>query len=188
MSAPERITWRASNEFGTALIARHAEEAAFINEVIRPWNEAHAPVKAFLASDVFSLDRAVVIPKLPDGTVPEGLSASSKRRTLIPVRGKAGNAWRAELAKLNKMPSTDEVFTRFDVPVHVRRLDRVYRAGMHLFGRYHDTVYLSCGADLLEGKDHPHLTPIPLSEFYRAKEITETADAAAQKAREVNQQ
>lgn len=175
-----QYAWRCSPAFGDALIVRHEEERLFVKDVIATWNAEHDPIKVGLTSGTpWSLDRRVLgFFPMADGTVPDGLSASKKRQYLLPLRGPSGKHYREVLAMLNKIPSVNEVFKRFNVEWYAIAGDRVCSVGMHFLS---SGVFLSCNADILGDTVHSELTRVRLSVFHAAKEAQEEIESAREK-------
>jgi hypothetical protein len=176
MSEAEHHAWRCSPAFADAIVTRREESRLFVKNVVAAWNEQHDPVKVGLTVNrPWSMDQRVLgFFPLSDGTVPDGLHAAKKRSYLLPARGPAGKFYRDELARLDRIPGMNEVFTRFNVSWYELAGDRVYGVGL----TFTDTgTYLSCVPDILGGKLHSELTPVKLSVFYAAKERQDEIEA-----------
>lgn len=177
MSTPERYAWRTSAAFGDAINELREAERKYVAGVIAPWNAEHDPIKVGLSSrDIATLDRRVIgFFPMPDKSVPKGLSASKKRDYLLPMRGPSGEEYRNILKELNRIPSMDAVFERFNAPVFTMGNGFLSRVGI----TYADgAVYLSCKSDILGGKQHSELTLVKLSVFYAAQELQEEIERA----------
>jgi hypothetical protein len=160
--------YRASDEFGQAIRRRADEIDDFINSVIVPWDETHPNTRSLWANNSLDLpcDRRFVGFADDLDQPPAGLSRNKRRGTLLPVRGKAGDEWRAHQAALSRKPLMGPIFRRFEVADHVLDFNRgiFYRAVIAITPA---SVWIRCGRELPAS---PHLVPARLSEFYAAQE------------------
>lgn len=185
--------YRASDEFATALRAKSVDENRFRDEVIIPWDEAHPDTKTLWSRSPFSTRRDCIGFTDPGGEKPPaGLSRRRGRKQLIPLKSKAGEPWREHKDRVNAGPSVADAFREFEVPDHVLGPGRLYTVGLLPDGDGpSDPVYITSGYPL-EGREDdessfrsrtpltPHLTPIPLSEFYAVKERLDAERDAGQ--------
>jgi hypothetical protein len=114
----------------------------------------------------------------PDQDPPEGLSRSQRRRYLLPRRGEIGAGWRALIKDHDRYPNVEkEVFEPLGVSSYLLDLEaqRSWMAGVYDYGEHGVFVRISVPyAEPLE-----HLTKVPLSEFYLAREA-HTAETKSQ--------
>lgn len=178
MTQPERVAYRTSDAFATTLyefMERHNAARLAAHE----YNQAHPDHPLHVVRS--HLDHAVTVAGFvdvhPHQPAPRGLSRAQDRDYLIPARGGAGTPWRAVRDEFNRFPSlAEEVFKRHGL--QVARLGDDFRynvAGVHDFGEHGAFVTMPGGYE----EPGEHLTPVLLSEFYRAKELHEAAQAVA---------
>lgn len=171
---PDKHAYRASEELTAALNDYDQACRAFQRDVITPWENAHPEVNSLWV--VSHLDTELIGFSDPGGDVPEGLSRARDRKELIPKRGKTGQPWRDAMDELGKRPRLSAVFRRFGIEVTILRLDhsRIYTPGL---------VATPLGTFVFWGVEHPdpgeHLTPVPLSVFYTAREALDAQKAQA---------
>lgn len=182
---PDLHAYRASDELADALREYHQRRFEFERDVAA-WDREH-DTKLLWRYGGFSTDKRPVGFTDPDhaAPTPKGLSRAKTRTELLPVRGKAGNEWRDILDRFNTYPKIAPLWDRFGVPSYV------WLAGPGFSSRIiavdfgdagDDGVIVYAEADLTRGRDQqesplsPHLTPIPLSEFYRIKERLEAKE------------
>lgn len=174
----ELLAWRASDEFAAALRQYQTDKQAFIDSVVRPFDEEHPNNPTAWRRAGFSLDLQCCGFKDKAGEVPAGLSRARTRRWLVPVRGKVGNEWRDVLRRMAEMPSLDKVFQVYDCTSFVLVGSTCATPGWFSDGT---NVYIECTGDIAntraDAAPSDHLTPIKLSEFYAAKEAWESARA-----------
>jgi hypothetical protein len=172
--------YRPSDELAAALLGHMSADEEFVTQV-KAWDAEHPGTELMWSTHGFSTDRSPV--GFADGhtAVPDGLSRAKTRTTLRPVRGAAGRPWRDLLARFDKKPRVEPIWRQFDVPAHGDGFGNgrggFYIAATHFVDAGEDGVIVFCKYDLTRrsGYDEPrtlspHLTPIPLSEFYRIKE------------------
>lgn len=173
----EMYAYRASDEFAEALRAWNREHHEFTQAVIVPINDEAAPHQPVFVRSALRMGTECVgfaDNNAPTSQLPPGLSRSQSRSYLIPKRGKAGDEWRDRMQRCNTgRPSLEAVFNVHQVdPVSINSgRGRMARAGMRDFG---DVTVLHCTLPLDES---PHLTPMPLSEYYALVE-SDPSDAA----------
>lgn len=168
------FAYRASPELATALRDLSERIRVFHDEVIRPWEETNSDVNLVwhrrLGYEIKFLGFAVAAKGIP---VPDGLSSNRGRHYLIPRRGKGGDPWRSALEMFNQRPELSPVLRQFGVEPTFLVPDRgrLYHLGLRaLAGSY----YLTWGHE--HPNPGPHLTPVPLSEYYLAVEAADTGN------------
>lgn len=171
----EPVAYLVSESFADAYRAFVAAEST-ARQAIVAYNEQHPGRELVLQQDRIDHEITVVGVANPDTQVPtpDGLSRSVKRTYLIPKRGLAGEPWRRVIAEHSAFPRLgDTVFRPHGVPLYFIDTDAglILTAGLYDFG--------GAGLFLLIGAPYPtqseHLTVVPLSEFYAAKESREAA-------------
>lgn len=164
----DKYAYRASPELNTALVDLAEQISAFAEATIQPWHDQHGVVVAVwryrLGYELVCI--GFVLAEGQD-TLPAGLSASRDRDWLIPKRGRSGEPWRQAMELLNQRPKLGPVLERFQVDPVIEAFDqgRIYHMGLH---DTPDGYYVTWGAE--HPSPGPHLTPVPLSVFYAAKE------------------
>jgi hypothetical protein len=180
----------ASDELAAALAEHHAERKTWQAKVAA-WDDAHPLTKLLFRKSGFTMDREAIgfTDGAPDSPPPSGLSRAQTRVELIPrKRIKAGEAWQAVLDEINDgAPMVEPIFSRFGVP-----------SSMWVGQGISPTQYADAGEDgwlvvnlyalsgdggqfhKAAGDPLAHLTPIPLSEFYRIKERLEAERVGAE--------
>lgn len=178
--------YRASDELAGALREYRQRQDEFGARVVafdqdHPGHELLWIREGFAAAD----DKRAV--GFVDGTddVPDGLSRAKTRTELRPKKTKAGKPWQDVLDAMNSdRPKVSPVLRQFDVPTAAEG-----GPGPH-FGSFRiaPTQWGDAGGDgvivyafapltrpVLEDEQalSPHLTPVPLSEFYAIKERLE---------------
>ena len=174
--AQDKYAYRASEALSKALAAYSQACQDFYRDVLGPWEEAHAPMHSMWQHTVYGDLRCVGFSDVdPTSDPPKGLFRSRNRDGLVPTnRGKAGDPWRAEMGVLNKRPVISAVLEAHGVTPYILDVDhsRVTRVGV---------IVTPNGHLLSWGVEHPpceHLTPIPLSEYYAAREALPADDPA----------
>jgi hypothetical protein len=167
--------WRTTRQFGNAIRAALAACKALYDDVIIPYNEAHPGTELIRATPgPTSFDHR--IDGFTDGDkkspLPDGLSRAQKRWWLVPVRGKAGDPWRAVLAQMNTMPKVGKVFRDFGFPVYTIKGSWISRTRVFDDGT---DVYLTSTQDVLEQHPCDHVVPVKMSEYHAAREAAAAA-------------
>jgi hypothetical protein len=164
----EKYAYRASEALSAAQHAYHQARKDFQRDVLGPWEDAHAPVHSIWQHTVFGdLECVGFFDADPASDPPKGLFRSRNRDELVPTnRGKTGDPWRTEMVTLNKRPKISTVLEAHGVMPAILDVDhsRWSRAGV---------LTVPDGHLLSWGIEHPaceHLTRIPLSEYYAARE------------------
>lgn len=164
--------YRASEKLTAAIRDFRERRQIFTRDVINPWMEKHpnqSPwVNTWTGRIVGFADDASHLPP------PEGLSRSSRRDYLIPVRGKAGDPWLEQLKVLRGFPFLeDEVWRPFDIPAEYLDLAKNV---LHLtvFVDFADEGGMVVVGSPAQFDPLPEdLTPMKTSEFYRLAEAYE---------------
>jgi hypothetical protein len=172
----DTFAWRASDEFAAAFRQYQSDKQAFIDSVVLPFDREHRNNPTAWRRAGFSLDIQCCGFKDKAGKVPAGLSRARTRRWLIPVRGKAGNEWRAVQQRMVDMPSLDKVFQAHDLAPFVLVGNTCATPGWFSDGT---NVFIECTGDIAktreDGEPSKHLKSIKLSEFHAAKESWEVS-------------
>jgi hypothetical protein len=169
---PDKYAYRASKELAAALNDYDQACRVFQHEVIDPWEAAHPEVNSLWV--IHFVDTVVVGFSDLGGDVPEGLSRAKNRQELLPKRGASGQPWRDALTLLGKRPRLSTVFRKFGIDTTILCVDqgRRYTAGL---------AATPLGTFIFWGMEHPnpgeHLTPVPLSVFYTAREALDAQKA-----------
>jgi len=168
--------YRASDQFVAAYQAfqeRHREHMAKIKD----YCDTHPEHPAAVTRN--NLDHRLVVRGFTDVTpgapVPDGLSRKQGREYLIPVRGPRGQRWRDEIAALGSFPSVAKLFNDHGFDTFVAGAGGLYTAGVEDLGE--QGVFVKIGEPFPRPSEH--LTLVPLSEFYRAREAHQAAAVAS---------
>jgi hypothetical protein len=173
--------YRASDELAAALREYAQRDQAFC-EQIEAFDRDNPGHELLWSGRGLSADRRPVGFKDGEDEVPPGLSRAKTRVELRPKKTKAGKPWQDVLDRMKERPKVDDVFSAFDVPISafgdIAPSGGQYVCSTSWADAGPDGVLVVNGADLdrapwrrhnSEGRG-PHLTPIPLSEFYAIKE------------------
>lgn len=174
----EPVAYRVSTSFARAYRAFVAVERT-ARQAIIDYNEQHPGRELVVQKDRVDHEITIVGFADPDRKQPppDGLSRSAKRDYLIPQRGPSGEPWRKVIADLSAFPELGEtVFRPHRVSPYFIDSDAglIRTAGIYDYGEH--GVFLRIGAPY--PKMSEHLTPVPLSEFYAAKEAHEADEQA----------
>lgn len=172
----EPVAYRASGQL-TSSYRAFMERYHVARISVRDYNDAHPDHPLWVWKS--SIDHDILVRGFadvrPDREPPAGLSRKQGRGYLIPARGAAGAAWRKLLVDYSRFPNAEvDVFKANGVPMQVFDALRIHVAGLFDFGEH--GVFLRIG--VAYDKPVDHLTPVPLSEFYAAKEAHEAAQQA----------
>lgn len=165
----DRFAYRASDEFTAACLARLNEVREFDTDVL---TAAHDELDPYLPMFTYGLglqlDRTYVgfTDADPCTPPPAGLSRAKTRRELRPKPGKAGDPWRAQLAKLNERPKFDPLLAAYGVDGFVLNVGAISSPAVSLD---EDTPALWMLYAAMPAATE-HLIPIQLSEYYAARE------------------
>jgi hypothetical protein len=166
----DKYAYRASDELDEALKAYAETCRVFQRDVIDPWEAAHPETTPLWVRTYLELE--MVGFKDPGGVVPEGLSRAKNREELLPRRGASGAPWGEAMMQLNRRPKLSAVFRQFGIETTITRVDhsRIYTPGL---------AATPLGTFVFWGVEHPkpgdHLTRVPLSVFYTAREALEAS-------------
>ena len=166
----DKYAYRASDELTAALNEYDKTCRAFQRDVVDPWEASHPEVNSLWV--IRYVDTILVGFSDPGDDVPDGLSRARDREELLPRRGAAGKPWRDSMRLLEKRPRLSAVFARFGIEITVSRVDhsRFYTPGL---------AATPLGTFIFWGVEHPdpgeHLTLVPLSVYYTAREALEAA-------------
>ena len=174
---PELYAYRCGADLSAAIVDRYGEQERFRTEVWLAWNREHRARKVRAAFDRQVGIDITLVGFLQDdkrAKIP-GLSMSLRRGYALPVKGKAGDYWRAQMATLRPWPSMQDVFDQAQIPTVVMSGNLLCSVGYEM--AIDGVVYLACEASLFQPVDAipPGLTRIPLSEFHAAREAREAA-------------
>lgn len=187
MAADGPFPYRASEELAAALFDFRERVKAFDVQVDE-FNAAHPGHEVVWTRGVFTADPH---PRgFADDTaeVPPGLSRAKSRTYLVPRRGRAGEPWRAALARFGCRPSVGRVFRQHGVREHGdgpgTGTGGYYIASTRWFDAGDDGVIVVCKYDIgVDRNGAPdlseHLTPLRLSEYYRIRESLDEATREA---------
>lgn len=161
----ELYAYMPSAEFADAFRRCRRQRFEARQLVARAHAARHPDHPVIMARNPFGLDTHALGFADDVDDVPAGLSRAKTRTWLIPKRGKAGDEWRAVLHRMDAVPSLDAVCERFTIETGVLDVDRGRL--WHLVPRElsDGRLVATCGAELPAS---PHLTPMPLSEYYYA--------------------
>ncbi|MFJ5984260.1 hypothetical protein [Lentzea sp. NPDC092896] len=174
--AKEPTAYRASDELAAAyrqyLVDCHAQ-----HEKANAYNRANPELPLYIWQSRY--DHGITVCGFvdkPSQAVPPGLSRKQDRPYFIPRRGITGDGWRKVIAEYDRYPSLQEMVLRPHGLAVCLRVDfNLHVAGIFDFGE--PGVFVRIGTPYPEPGNH--LTVVPLSEFYRAKESFEGAKAVA---------
>lgn len=173
----DKFAYRASAALTAALAAHNQACKDFYRDVLGPWEDAHAPMNS-IWRDTMNGDSECIgfSDPGPDQDPPRGLLRNRNRGYLVPTnRGKVGDPWLTEMVKLNRRPKVSTVLTEHGVNPSMLDVDH---SRMSIVG-----LIAVPGSYLLTWSlEHPeceHLTRIPLSEYYAAREALDAQHPAA---------
>lgn len=182
------FAYRCSVAFSTAITRRMRAQQAFSSRVWRPWEDNHPGLHVHGVRSRASLDFVVLGFTFDDRRRKvAGLSMSLPRGYAVPVRGRMGERWRADMVRLNARPSLDEVFIRHEVPTGYFDFASDVSAELRLALAPEGVVYLACERDILHGQDRiRYLTRVIPEEFMvAAQAAARSAEHARLRARVV---
>ena len=182
MADQDRYVYQAPPGFGEAWTAQCEAIDSHNRDVWASRTDEQRTVDVVVNTDPFGVDRIFVGFSDPGGpNPPAGLSRSSRRAHLIPVRGAAGEPWRKLLAAFTAGPRRSAPFEQFGIP------QRTVKWAEDETGRqwwcavvpeqYGDEWVLVSKAPMRpEEAEQAGLVEVPLSRYYAMRE------AATQKA------
>lgn len=169
------VAYRVSESFAAAYRAFTAAERT-ARQAIADYNEQHPGRELVLQQG--RVDHEITVVGFADSdrkqSAPGGLSRSAKRSYLIPRRGPSGEPWRRVMAAHSVFPELGEmVFRPHRVSPYFIDADAglIRTAGLYDYGQR--GLFLVIGAPY--PKPSEHLTRVPLSAYYAAKEARDPA-------------
>lgn len=176
MADTELNVYRASEQFVTAYRKFQDQHRAHMSTIIS-YCEAHpghpiSLVRSNLTHQISIGGFKDVTPAVPP---PDGLSRKRGRGYLIPARGPRGQRWRDEIKALGNFPSVEDLFTAHGFDVFVLGDAGMFTAAVEDCGA--NRIFVKIGVPFPRPSEH--LTPVPLSECYLAREALTSARAAA---------
>ncbi|WP_191304365.1 hypothetical protein [Lentzea cavernae] len=172
----EPTAYRASEQLAAAY-RKYLEACQAQHDKANTYNAAHPELPLCIVQSRY--DHTITVCGFVDDgeqDVPPGLSRKHGRGYFIPRRGIAGDQWRKVIAEYDAYPSLpDTVLRAHGVQVCLRVGFNMHVAGVYDFGE--PGVFVRIGAPYPEPGEH--LTEVPLSEFYAAKEQHAAAKAVA---------
>lgn len=171
MIRTDKFAYRASPELTAALRDLSERITRFHTEVVTPWEECNTEVTSVWHRRLGYENECIGFTvRTPGAPTPPGLSSNKERDWLIPKRGEFGDPWRADLERLNQRPRLAPVLRQFGVEPTITVIDhgRIYTPGLV---PHREAFYLTWGHP--HPDPGPHLTGVPLSEYYLALEETQ---------------
>lgn len=169
---PELYAYTASAEFADAFRRCRRQRFEARQLVARAHAARHPDHPVVMARNPFGLDTHALGFADDVDKVPAGLSRAKTRTWLIPKHGKAGDPWRAVLARMDAVPSLDAVCQQFTIETSVLDVNRHRMHHIGLRDLSDGRLVATCGVEL---PTSPHLTPMPLSAYYAALEADRDA-------------